>query len=282
MANKYGRSVDKTFLSVDKAEERGLIHRDYIAHCLRWTHVADYVRKKKRWLEADIVDIGPGKELPLAKTLYVNRTPPKTYTAIDVSKLEMPEMYNKTKWKPPALMGETDVAELSNDRLPFIPNIVTCFEVIEHVEPAHARKILTRINQWLDPNRDSIAFVSTPNWDPDVGAAANHVNEMDFKALGALLEDLGFGIEAVYGTFASQKDILPRMKDEEVDVFKRLGEYYDSNYLATIFAPLYPGKSRNCIWILRKTRDYHMRRFPNLRNLPDTWTSSDKWRELDG
>ena len=80
--NKYGRSIDKTFLSIDKAEERGLIHRDYIAHCLRWSHVADFIRKKKRWLTSNVVDIGPGKELPLAKTLYVNRTPPKTQSAL--------------------------------------------------------------------------------------------------------------------------------------------------------------------------------------------------------
>ena len=124
------------------------------------------MRKKKRWLEADIVDIGPGKELPLAKTLYVNRTPPKTYTAIDVSKLEMPEMYNKTKWKPTALMGETDVAELSNDRLPFIPNIVTCFEVIEHVEPAHARKILlltkdAKLTHYLGRGQGTVDFTET-------------------------------------------------------------------------------------------------------------------------
>ena len=89
MANKYGRSIDKTYLSIDKAEERGLIHRDYIAHCLRWSHVADYLRRGKKWLKADIVDIGPGKELHLAKTLYVNRKPPRSYTARDVSKLEM-------------------------------------------------------------------------------------------------------------------------------------------------------------------------------------------------
>ena len=280
--NKYGRSIDKTFLSIDKAEERGLIHRDYIAHCLRWSHVADFIRKKKRWLTADVVDIGPGKELPLAKTLYVNRTPPKTYTAIDVSKIEMPSMFDNSSWKPTYILEETDAAELSPDNLYVRPNIVTCFEVIEHVEPGHARNILKRIQQWLTTEDNARAFISTPNWDPKVGAAGNHVNEMDHQALGALIEDLGFGIHARHGTFASQKDILPKMSVEEKHLFQCLSRYYDSNYLSTIFAPLFPAQSRNCLWVLTKERNYHMRKFPNLRNLPHVWTSSEKWRELDG
>ena len=39
MANEFGKAIDKTFLSIDQAETRGFLHRDYIAHCLRWTHV---------------------------------------------------------------------------------------------------------------------------------------------------------------------------------------------------------------------------------------------------
>jgi|TARA_R100001480_G_scaffold34024_1_gene45841 hypothetical protein len=278
--NKHGRSIDKTFLSIDKAEERGLIHRDYIAHCLRWSHVADYIRKQKRWLTSDIVDVGPGKELPLAKTLYVNRTPPRSYTAMDVSKLEMPEIFKNASWKPYYLMSNTDAAEVSPDRLHIHPNIVTCFEVLEHVEPAHARNILIRIRQWLTD--DGVAFISTPNWDPKVGAAGNHVNEMTYEALGSLIEDLGFGVEDVFGTFASQKDILPVMSKEEKLVFKELNRYYDSNYISTVFAPLYPKESRNCLWKLTREPIDDGRMFNMLCDVNAPWTSSELWRELDG
>ena len=278
--NKYGRSIDKTFLSIDKAEERGIIHRDYIAHCLRWSYVADYIRKQKRWLTSDIIDVGPGKELPLAKTLYVNRTPPRSYTAMDVSKLEMPEIFKNASWKPYYLMSNTDAAEVSPDRLHIRPNIVTCFEVLEHVEPAHARNILTRIRQWLTD--DGVAFISTPNWDPKVGAAGNHVNEMTYEALGSLIEDLGFGVEDVFGTFASQKDITPVMSECEKQIFKELNRYYDSNYIATIFAPLHPKYSRNCIWKLIKERIDDGRMFDYLCDVYGPWTSSELWRELDG
>ena len=42
MANARGKEIDNTHLSIDQAEARGFIHRDYIAHCLRsvsYTHL---------------------------------------------------------------------------------------------------------------------------------------------------------------------------------------------------------------------------------------------------
>jgi hypothetical protein len=55
-----------------------------------------------------------------------------------------------------------------------------------------------------------------------------------------------FDIERVYGTFASQKDILPKMTINECAMFERLKDYYDSNLLSVLFAPLHPEASRNC------------------------------------
>ena len=56
MANARGKEIDNTHLSIDQAEERGFIHRDYIAHCLRWTHVAKYLHLKSRYKTARIID----------------------------------------------------------------------------------------------------------------------------------------------------------------------------------------------------------------------------------
>ena len=63
MANARGKEIDNTHLSIDQAEERGFIHRDYIAHCLRWTHVAKYLHLKSRYKKASILDIGCGKDM---------------------------------------------------------------------------------------------------------------------------------------------------------------------------------------------------------------------------
>ena len=47
MANARGKEIDNTHLSIDQAEARGFIHRDYIAHCLRWTHVSVFTFASK-------------------------------------------------------------------------------------------------------------------------------------------------------------------------------------------------------------------------------------------
>ena len=282
MANKHGRSIDKTYLSLDKAEERGLIHRDYIAHCFRWSHVCMYLRQKRRWEQANVLDIGPGKELALAKTLYVNRTTPKSYIAVDVSKLEMPDMFEKASWKPTSLFSNTDVCDLTYDAFEVAPNVITCFEVLEHVEPEHALRMLKKIYAFLhDQDPNAVAFISTPNWDPKVGAAANHVNEMRHEALGVAIEKIGFNIEEVYGTFASQKDIKPFMTEEELELMNKLKKYYDSNLVSNIFAPLFPQQSRNCIW--RLSRQTQKRRYPEyISEIEEPWTSSEHWKDLNG
>ena len=62
MSNARGKTVDTTFLSLDNAEERGFIHRDYIAHCMRWTHVIKQLPRGKLYERATIVDAGCGRE----------------------------------------------------------------------------------------------------------------------------------------------------------------------------------------------------------------------------
>ena len=83
-------------------------------------------------------------------------------------------------------------------------NYSTCFEVLEHVEPIKAIAILDHLPKFLSEN--SVSWFSTPCWDEKVGAAANHVNEMTYKAFGSLLEEMGYKILKHWGTFASIKD----------------------------------------------------------------------------
>ena len=47
------------------------------------------------------------------------------------------------------------------------------------------------------------------------------------------------------------------MTPEHTEVFNRLRQYYDTNALAVMMAPLYPEASRNNIWILENTQDKH-------------------------
>jgi len=250
--NERGKSIDKTHLSIDAAENRGFIHRDYIAHCLRWSHVMKELGRGQFYRYAKILDIGCGKEIPLAKTMYSSRYIPLegSYTGIDVNKLEVPEMFRTGKF-PLRLIGNSDVCVHDFGTEQF--NVITCFEVLEHVEPEHSLRMLQRIHDLLIVAGD--AFISTPIYDPNVGAAANHVNEMSVEAVRWLIDRAGLTVIDFYGTFASQRDIEPGIMSLGPDVYQtyeKLKKYYDSNYLATVFAPLFPERSRNALWVLTK------------------------------
>ena len=58
-----------------------------------------------------------------------------------------------------------------------------------------------------------------------------------------------------FGTFASIRDYKPLMNDWQTKMFEALKEYYDSNILSNIMAPLFPAKSRNTLWILKRKED---------------------------
>jgi 2-polyprenyl-3-methyl-5-hydroxy-6-metoxy-1,4-benzoquinol methylase len=248
MANARGKAIDNTHLSIDQAETRGFIHRDYIAHCLRWSHVANYLSKGHLYETADILDIGCGRDLPLARLLYSSRLIPKTgsYTGIDVNPLSVPFSLGKFPYE---LVERTDVCRWDSGGSTF--RVITCFEVLEHVEPEHSFRMLKRIGELLEP--DGVAFLSTPNYSATVGAAANHVNEMSYDGLRFLIECAGLKVDKVYGTFASIRDYKDQIDAQGLTrLFDSLREYYDSNYLSTIFAPLFPEQSRNCLWRVSK------------------------------
>ena len=276
MANARGKEIDNTHLSIDQAEERGFIHRDYIAHCLRWTHVAKYLHLKSRYKTASILDIGCGKDMPLAKMLMTSRIAPEYYLGVEYNKMEIPSMFDKTRFKPNLLSG-LDFTKLKE--LPNSFNYSVCFEVLEHVEPIKAIEILQHLPKFL--KRDAVSWFSTPCWDEKVGAADNHVNEMTYTAFGSLLEEMGCKILNHWGTFASIKDYKKELNGLE-DTFDKLREYYDSNYLATIFAPLFPKHSRNCIWETQYVGQLKLdeRQFPRIDKIENKLGSSVHWRDL--
>ncbi len=307
MANATGKSVDKTFLSIDTAEDRGFIHRDYIAHCLRWTHVIKRLYERKTYQTARILDIGCGRELPFAKTLYSSKLAPAMYFGVDVGPIldEEVEKIAKTQKFPHKLWEKTNFLELAPEDLRYednaaigvlpaiLPNLVTCFEVLEHVEPKMMFDMLEHMKHLSSP--DARFFISTPCWNR-TDCAANHVNEMLYESLGAGFERHGFVVENVYGTFASIRDyehlLDPGRQGVDIDhceanhlndVFNQLREYYDTNFLSCIFAPLFPAQSRNCLWELRKNpqgRTLENMKFPFIETIQQPWSSSANWKEM--
>lgn len=264
--NARGKSVDKTFLSLDNAEKRGFLHRDYIAHCFRWTHACKMIQKN--WRGATILDVGCGKEMPFPKLIYSSKMRPRHYCGLDVGPWPLPTMLEKATFPCDRVVG--DIAEVKAYQdldLPAAPNFITCFEVLEHVEWNHARQALKAIRAICA--KDALFMVSTPTWNIK-DCADNHVNEMTYEAFGALLEDCDWEIENHYGTFASQSDLKGHV--DQV-LFDQLRDYYDSNVLSVIFAPLFPAQSRNCIWDCRP--GLKERKFPMLKQIKRPWGSGE-------
>jgi 2-polyprenyl-3-methyl-5-hydroxy-6-metoxy-1,4-benzoquinol methylase len=286
--NERGKAVDTTFLSLDTAEERGFIHRDYIAHCMRWSHVIKVLTQGKRYANATIVDVGCGREAPMAKTLYSSRLIPVRYIGIDYGPIpeETRQIFHSGKF-PVEFHEKTDFAAWAPSEKPHLhigdthfADFVTSFEVLEHVEPKHMLAMLDGIHLILKDT--GIAFISTPCWDV-VSCAANHVNEMRYEALGAVIEESGFEVIDVFGTFASIRDYVPHLAPGHREAFEDLRSYYDVNFLSCVFAPFYPQYSRNCLWQLRKIMDFKnppTAKFKPLRELNFQWGSSEKWREM--
>jgi cyclopropane fatty-acyl-phospholipid synthase-like methyltransferase len=232
-------NYNKTQLYIDKATDRGIVHRDYLAHTLRWTHVLKHARMGMK-----ILDVGCGVNMPLAMTLYTNRYKPEIYCGLDI----------REDFQPPAefpfpldLRGGFDITseekwrELGTRQW----DLVTCLEVIEHMDKTHGQLLLDNLS--LLPT-DTTIFLSTPCYNGS--KAANHIYEWEYEELRDELQD-AFTVEEHFGTFASQRDILPVASEAERTVFNDLKRYYDSNLLAILLAPNHPSASRNCIWRLR-------------------------------
>ena len=273
------REYDKTHLSIDMAEERGIMHRDYIAHCTRWSHVVKFLYKLHHYKTARILDVGCGREVPLAKLLYSNKMSGAKYVGVDYNALEMPEMLKTavTNMKMEVtLKGGWDAGDLVATDLPWSPNVLTSFECFEHMTPKAARRMVETMYDLAEEGAH--LFFSTPCWNGS--AAANHINETTYEAMGALLEDVGWYIEDHYGTFASQSDYKHKMGPEELDIFNRLAEYYDSNMLACLMAPLFPKYSRNVLWHCSKGGTLISRRFPPLYEIAEPWSQHPNYLEL--
>lgn len=309
MSNVRGKSIDNTHLSIDVAENRILIHRDYISHCIRWSHVAKFLLQKHAYKNARILDVGCGIDVPMARMLLSNRIAPLEYVGVDYNhsnKFNL-DMFENTRFKP-TVFGSVDFADDKNvwfDRAKdgqlcinikgdnaedyyAIPNVITSFEVLEHIEPEHVVRVLKRVKYIMQEAADfggntPTFFMSTPNWNV-TDTADNHVNEMKNEALGWLLEEVGFEIVDQFGTFASKRDyahlLQTKYGPDVYRVYERLNDYFDSNLASILYAPLFPREARNCFWKLSLARPGYERKYAPITELQEPWTSSENWKDL--
>jgi SAM-dependent methyltransferase len=254
--NRRGKVIDTSNLTITAAH--GQIHRDYLAHCLRWSHVVKFMAGHKRHRTAHVLDVGCGVEVPLARAMYTARLTHTTgsYTGVDHGRLPWPRWIKRdsARWHM-TLHERSDFATVSLDRRHY--DVVVSFEMLEHVEPAHAFVMLHRMRNLVGQAVEGgTVFISTPCYDSRVGAAGNHVNEMSYDGFHALLQLAGLRVEGVWGTFASQRDYRQTLSECYPGIneaFDALRAYYDPDVLACLFAPLVPEHARNCLWRVNRT-----------------------------
>jgi SAM-dependent methyltransferase len=248
------KNYNTTDLIPETAFERHVYHRDMFAHYLRWSHILKVLLKSKGLLS--VCDFGCGRG-SLAEVIYRNRCNVKQYTGLDIRNsfdkrlLELPWVTFIKEDIIQPLFGFSDIKA----------DIVTSFEVAEHIGKQNIKSFLKHFKQC--GHKDSTYYISTPVYDENVGAAGNHTfdsgdgrgvapQEFQYEEFKNHLIEAGFTIEKTHGTFASIKDYKDKMQDHHLKVFNELSEYYDTNILSVLMAPMFPEFSRNCIWILKQ------------------------------
>jgi 2-polyprenyl-3-methyl-5-hydroxy-6-metoxy-1,4-benzoquinol methylase len=244
------RRFDKTQL---KSSHHGrYVHRDYAAHFFRWGWVARHIARGAR-----ILDVGCGQELPLMWVLSGNMSViPSRYVGVDlnevpftgspawakiVDRVSFVDAYNTQSFVD-------TVGSFDPDRPTITFDVITNFEVIEHMMPEDGFKLLDGFTHWLAP--EGRVYLSTPVFDGH--AAVNHVHEYTIPELQALIESAGLEVEHRRGTFASANDIKKAASKEDYIIYKKLADYYGGDVMSTFLAPLYPDASRNNLWILKR------------------------------
>lgn len=250
-AGKFGYNT--TQLTPQDAFERHIYHRDQFAHYLRWSHVL-----KNAKIGQTILDFGCGSG-EILEVFYRNRYRPKQYLGLDIRAKTIAENNEKFKNLDFAEFRQADLCKEFDLGQTF--DIITCFEVIEHIGHENADSFLDNIAFHCDEN--TTVYLSTPNYDPQVGAAENHmlgkygneIGEWDHFELRNKLSKY-FIVKEKYGTFASIKDYKEDLVGWKKEAFEELRKYYDTNLLANMMAPMIPAEhARNCLWVLKVKED---------------------------
>lgn len=257
MAKLNKKNYNTTDLNPETTFERHVFHRDQFAHYLRWTHIL-----KEAKIGDIVCDFGCGNG-NLLEVLYRNRFKADRYVGIDIREKTIEAAKEKFSMVDWAEFHAEDLV-LNTQGLDFTSikaNKVCSFEVIEHVGKQNALKFLENFKSC--GTSDATYYLSTPNYDEHVGAAGNHTydsgdgrgvvpQEFSHDELKEVIEHAGFEIVKKFGTFASVRDYKDEMNAWQTEMFNALKEYYDANLISNLMAPLFPEKSRNILWVLKR------------------------------
>lgn len=233
-----------TQLHPEKEFENHVFHRDQFAHYLRWSHVLKLLKR-----DMNIMDLGCGSA-SLLEVIYRNQLKSNKYLGVEYRKKQVSnnkEKYKNLNW---ADFIQQDLT-LSDFHYGKDWDIICSFEVIEHIGRDNVSAFLNNIKKHC--NDKTIVLLSTPCYDEKVGAAKNHiingvVGELTYQEMKDELVKCGFNIVENYGTFASIKDYEHVMNSWQKQFFNFAKNYFDTNILSNVMAPMFPEQSRNVLW----------------------------------
>ncbi len=247
------RTFDQTFLDPDAQ----VVHRDYVAHALRWGFAwRNFIRHE----ETNVLDVGCGPDRPLRDILFggiggCEGGIAKSYTGVDLNSIK-PTRHKRTRLYPNTNFL-TEWPRIKAERAPVGFDLITNFEVIEHMPPSEGAHLLGCFRECLAPGGSLL--LSTPVFD---GARAkNHIHEYTIPELQQAMESAGLKVVERWGTFANHNDIKRAIKAEQAKggqaqvnanalwyTYERLRGYLGQEVMANFLAPLFPDHARNNIW----------------------------------
>lgn len=221
------------------------VSRDYAAHWFRWQHALRFIRAGMR-----VLDIGCGPDQMMIRVLCHSQTfVPELYVGVDVGRLATK---SQVAWA--RVLDEFDVTRrwryLVDEFAAEGFDVITCFEVIEHMPVERGRALLKAIQGCLKP--DGLALLSTPVYNGR-HMAANHIHEYGFDELAKEIHRTGLEVDRVVGTFMTSQAARRVATPAQRALLEELhSKWYAWDILANFLAPLYPEASSNCCWVLRR------------------------------
>jgi 2-polyprenyl-3-methyl-5-hydroxy-6-metoxy-1,4-benzoquinol methylase len=242
MANnrtKDGKDVEREFdqTQLKMAQFKHQAHKDYLGHIFRWGFASTYVNNKMK-----VLDVGCGQEMPFARSLggANPNSVPELYVGCDLNKISS-AISRKNFHTKDEFNFITGYRSLLREFGKF--DIIVNFEVFEHMQMRHGRKMLKAFRKSLSKNGKLI--FSMPVYSDRYKMARNHINELRKEEIEKELHSAGFKIIQQFGTFCNWHDLTKVATKEEILLQKTLGQFYSNDLLGCFLSPKYPEAARN-------------------------------------